>query len=318
MLDFPWSEGAARVLRTVPFLVIRIAVYCGIAAAFVVAAGGGAGIGWATGAIGGPTGRVPGAFWGMIGGLAFIGAILWWLREYLLFLVKAGHVAAMVRDPSTAPARFGQIGHALSIVQQRFREMRSLLAADQLIRGTIATLIEKADMPATLRFPGLPSSSGPANLILRHALRFMNEVVLARSLRAASKNPWPELRDALILFAQNRTALLRRATILAALGYAITFAIFIVALMPASALAASFPGVPGAATLLLAMVFAWSVKQAVIEPFLIALMIEAVSRTTRGQSPDADWDTTLTEASPQFREIKARAVPRGTHPPRYA
>jgi len=318
MLDFAWSEGAARVLRTLPFLAIRVAVYFGIAAAFVVAAGGGAGIGWAIGAIGGLAGRAPGAFWGTVGGLAFIGFILWWLREYLLFLVEAAHVAAMVRDPASAPSRFGQIGHSLSIVQQRFREMRSLLAAQQLMHGTIGTLIDKADLPASLIGPGLPLPSAPANAILRHALRFMSEVVLARALRSAAKNPWPELRDALVLLAQNQTVLLRKATILAAIAYGLSFFVFLLALMPAAALSASFPGTLGAATLLLAIVFTWTFKQALIEPLMIAQMIEEVSRATRGQSPDTEWDTTLTKVSPQFREIKARAAPRATRPPHYA
>ena len=318
MLDFPWREGVARVLRTLPFLLVRIAAYFGIAAAFVVAAGGGAGIGWALGAIGGPAGRAPGAFWGTVGGLAFIGIIVWWLREYLLFLVEAGHVAAMVRNPATAPAHFGQIGHALSIVQQRFREVRSLLAAEQLVRGTVSLLVDKADILTALVGPSVSLPPGPANAVLRSALRFMNEVILAWPLRAASRDPWPELRDALILLAQNQNALLRKATILAALAYGIVSIVFVLALIPASALAASFAGAPGAGTLLLAAVFAWSTKRALIDPFLIALMIEEVSRATRGQSPEPEWDTMLTAASPQFREIKVRAAPRNTRPGRYS
>src|SRR5688572_22778223 len=96
MWDFSIGTSLSLVLRTYPFMLIRAAVYFGIAAAFVVAAGGGAGIGWATGALAGITGRAPGAFWGAIAGMAVVGLMLWWLREYVLFLVRAGHLAAMV------------------------------------------------------------------------------------------------------------------------------------------------------------------------------------------------------------------------------
>ena len=318
MGDFPIGTGAALVLRTFPFLLIRAAVYFGIAAAFVVSAGGGAGIGWAIGAVGGPAGRAPGAFWGALGGLAFVGVMLWWLREYLLYLVKAGHVAAMVRNARIAPAGFGQIGHALSIVQGRFRAAGILSSAEQLVQGAIGTLIEKADMPASVLPAGLRLPPAPANTILKAALRFLGEVVLARPLGTASKNPWPETRDALILLAQNQSVLLRRATLLSAAAYGVTFVVFIVALIPASAFAAAFPGGPGAITILLAMIFAWSVKQALIEPFLIAMMIVEVSRATAGQSPDPDWDAYLTQESEHFREIKARALPRPARPQRYA
>jgi hypothetical protein len=317
MFDFPWREGAARVLRTFPFLLIRVAVYLGIAAAFVVAAGGGAGIGWAIGAIGGATGRAPGAFWGMVGGLALIGTILWWLREYLLFLVEAGHVAALVRDPATAPTYFGQVGHALSIVQQRFREVRTLHAAEQLVRGTTASLVETANIPATLLGTRVSLPPAPTSAILRSALRFMNDVVLSRPLRTASKNPWPELRDALALLAENQTALFSKAAILAILATGVVLVFFILALIPASGLAASFPGAPRAGTILLAGVFAWSFKQAVINPFLVAIMIDEFSRTTRGQSADPRVQETLALASPQYREIEARAAARKT-PARHA
>lgn len=318
MWDFPIGTGATLVLRTFPFLLIRAAIYFGIAAAFVVSARGGAGIGWTMGALGGLAGRAPGAFWGAIGGLAFVGVILWWLREFLLYLVKAAHIAAMVRNAKAAPAGFGQVGHALSIVQSRFREAGILLAAEQLVQGTIGTLIEKADVPTFFLPAGLRLPSAPANAILKATLHFLGEVVFARPLGAASKNSWPETRDALTLLAQNQIVLLRQATLIAAAAYGLGFVVFIIALIPASALADAFPGGPGAITILFALIFAWSFKQALIEPFQIALMIEEVSRVTKGQSPDPDWDAHLTEVSADFREIKARAVPRGTRPSRNA
>ena len=173
-------------------------------------------------------------------------------------------------------------------------------------------------MPASFLPAGLRPPPATANAVLKAALRFLSEVVLARPLRLASKNPWPETRDALILLAQNHPVLLRQATLAAAAAYGLTFVVFIVALIPASALADAFPGGPGEITILLAMIFAWSFKQALIEPFLIALMIVEVSRATAGQNPDPDWDAYLTESSEHFREIKARASPRPARPQLYA
>jgi hypothetical protein len=73
MWDFSIQTSARLVLRTLPFMLLRVATYFGIAAAFVVAGGGGAGIGWGVGALAGPSGRLPAAFWGTVAGVACSG-----------------------------------------------------------------------------------------------------------------------------------------------------------------------------------------------------------------------------------------------------
>src|SRR5262245_39731178 len=163
MWDVSLGKAASLVLRTYPFMLIRTAVYFGISAAVVVAAGGGAGIGWALGAVGGPGGRMPGAFWGALAGFAFIVLMLWWLREYILFLVRAGHVAAflLVMEEGESVAAQGQVGQALALVQQRFRQADTLLAVERRVQGSIASLVSVLDplgklLPAELRTVSKP------------------------------------------------------------------------------------------------------------------------------------------------------------------
>jgi hypothetical protein len=200
MGDFSIGASLALVLRTWPFLLVRAAVYFGIAAAFAVAAGGGAGIGWAIGALGGPAGRVPGAFWGAMAGIAAVALMLRWLREYLLYLVRAGHVAAMmlVLDGERPPAALGLIGQSVALVQRRFRDMATLVAIERLVRGALGHLIALADPAARLLPAGATLSTAPLNSILRRALGCLPDMVLARPLRAAAGNPWRETRDGLL------------------------------------------------------------------------------------------------------------------------
>jgi hypothetical protein len=311
MWDFSIGTSFALVLRTLPFMLLRAATYFGIAAAFVVAGSGGAGIGWGLGALAGPSGHLPGAFWGAIAGFAFVGFMLWWLREYFLYLVKAAHLAAMllVFDGRTAPAGLGQVGHAISIVQQRFREIAVLFAIERLVRGTLVALTGTLDLAAALLPRGISVPPAPANALLRVALNFLPELILAGPLRSETNKPWGETRSALVLFAQNHAVLIRNAQLLAAFSYGAAFVAFLIALVPAASLAYSFPGGSVLVVILLALIFAWCFQQALIAPWVIASMLQVYFRAADGQAPDPAWEAKLTEASEEFREIRARAFP---------
>jgi hypothetical protein len=310
MSDFSIGRSATLVLRTYPFMLIRAAVYLGISAAVVVAAGGGAGFGWAIGAISGVSGRAPGAFWGAIAGCALVALLLWWLREYILFLVRAGHVAAMLLadDELPAPATQGIVGQALALVQQRFREIHTLLAIARCVHGSLATIVAIIDPVAKVLPAEARSLAGPINATLGASLGFLTDVVLAKPLSTRRGNAWSEARDAVLLLAQTREVTMRNAFQLAAISWCITFVIFLIALTPASSLAQAHPSGAGPITLLFAGIFAWSCKQAFIEPFVIGSMLQAYLRAIAGQRPDPGWDASLTEASEPFRELKARAT----------
>ena len=57
----PQPHEAALMGRTLPFILLSIAVYAGIAIAYVLATGLGAGLGWSIGGVGGPEARSSGA-----------------------------------------------------------------------------------------------------------------------------------------------------------------------------------------------------------------------------------------------------------------
>jgi hypothetical protein len=310
MWEFSFAKSANLLLRTAPFLLIRLAVYFGAAAAFVVAAGGGAGIGAAIGTLVGSGGRAPGAFWGGIAGLGFIGLMLWWLREYLLFLVRASHLAAMTLalDRKRAAGGAGSLGHALDLVQQRFRTVERLSDVDRLTRAALADMIRIPEFADGLLPPAARSSAGALRALFRLVFGFVADVLIARQFRSAAREPWPRARDALTLFAQNHRPLMRNAAAIAVFTHGTAFMVFLVGLLPAAMIARALPGNLALMMLPLAAIMAWSVKQAVLDPLAVASMLQAYFSTAEGDSPDTDWDVALTRVSEHFREIKARAV----------
>jgi hypothetical protein len=310
MWDFSFATSATLLLRTAPFLLIRAAVYFGAGAAFVVAAGGGAGIGLALGALAGSGGRTPGAFWGAIAGLALVALMLWWLREYILYLVRASHLAAMTvaLDGKRAPRGFGPMGHALDLVQQRFRGVERLSEVDRLTRAALADMMRIPEVADDLLPAGMRSSADALRVLFRATFAFLADVLIARQFRGPARDPWPRARDALILFAQNHAPLMRNAIPLALFAYGATFVAFLFGLIPAAAIARALPGGLMVMTVPLAAIFAWSIRQALVEPLAVASMLQAYVNLAESGAPDTDWDTALTHASDHFREIKMRAA----------
>ena len=63
-----------------------------------------------------------------------------------------------------------------------------------------------------------------------------------------------------------------------------------------------------------ALIFAWSVKAALLEPFAITCMMEVYFRTIAGQVPDPAWEAKLDSLSAKFTKLKEKA--RTYQPPR--
>src|SRR5919108_4533589 len=137
MWDFSIGRTLAIMARTWPFIALRLVVYFGITLAYVLATGTGAGIGYGVGNIFSDTGAEVGtAFWGGVIGFVFVSVVLYWIREYILYIVKAGHIAVMVHliDGRDVPGGQGQIGYAREVVAERFAEANALFVIDQLVK----------------------------------------------------------------------------------------------------------------------------------------------------------------------------------------
>ena len=108
MWDFSFGRAVGMVMQTLPFIVLRIVVYAGIALAYVLTVGVGGALGWGFGHVGtSPDAPAGGAFWGGAIGFGLASAALYFAREYILYLVKAAHIAVLVEvyDGKSDPRR---------------------------------------------------------------------------------------------------------------------------------------------------------------------------------------------------------------------
>lgn len=312
MWDFEIGSALAIMARTWPFVALRLVVYFGITLAYVLATGTGAGVGYGVGNIfADPGAELGSAFWGGVLGFVFVSVLLYWIREYILYIVKAGHIAVMVHliDGREVPNGQGQIAYAREVVTARFAEANLLFALDQLIKGAIAAITGLlGGIAAILPVPGLDGIVRFVNSVIRLSLTYVDEIILGHNIRQGSQNPYETARQGVVLYAQNGVTMVKNAIWLAVIMWVLAIAVFLLMLAPAATVLYYMPGALAGWSFVLAILLAWAVKAALLEPFAIAALMQVYFKVIEGQAPNPDWDRRLAEASRPFRELKDKAA----------
>lgn len=115
-------------------------------------------------------------------------------------------------------------------------------------------------------------------------------------------------RSPLVLYGQNARPMLMNAAWLTAIVWALSLGVFLIMLAPAAGVAYLIPGAWSAGGLVFALIFAWAVKAALIEPFALACLLQVYFKVTAGQTPNPEWQARLEKASDKFRKMGERAL----------
>ena len=314
MLDFGTGRTLGLLARTAPFIVLRVAVYVGITIAYALAIGAGAGIGFLFGKVGG-NGDSGAGIGGLIGFVVACG-ILYWAREYLLYLVKAGHVAVLVQmiDGKPMPEHQGQIAFGREAVKRHFASSSVLFGLNQSVRGTLSAFNGfTLSIASWLPIPGLETLVKLIDKIIATSLSHLDQVILAQILRKDSADAWATACDSVVLYAQNYKGVLKNAAFLTFVIWGLTLAIFLLVAAPIAALVGVFHLHAGLWTFALALIAAWSLKAAVIDPFATVALLQMYDKLTAGQTPDAAWVARLESISDKFRGLVREARNAAAH-----
>ena len=307
--DFNLSAAFGAMQRTAPFILVRMLVYFGIAFLYIFATGIGGALGYGFTSFG--DGEGAGAFYGAAFGFAGASGVLYWAREYILYLVKAGHIAVLTHyyDGKPLPEGRGQIDYATAVVKERFAEASVLFAIDQLIKGVLKFITGSVNtVAAFIPIPGLETLTRLLGAVIRMSLTYVDEIILAYNIRTESENPWQSSRQALVLYAQNYGTMIKNAVWLSLMMWVITLVVFFVILAPIFGVMAIFPGDIGFWAFVVAFIFAWSFKAALIEPLAIYALMQVYFKTIEGQVPNPEWEARLDEASSHFQDLKEKAL----------
>lgn len=310
MWDFSLGRSINLLARTMPFILLRCAVYFGITLAYILMTGVGAGVGYGIGGFGDEGFQAMATLWGGFIGFGIVGGVLFFAREYILYNVKAGHIAVLVRllDGEELPQGRSQISYAGKVVKENFAQTNVLFAMDLLIKGVIKAITGLVQgIGSFLPIPGLRQLMGIIKAFLRIAVGLVDEVILAYIIRTNSDNPWLASRSALVLYGQNAKVMLKNAAWLTLFTYGLSLLVFLFMLAPAAALVYLIPGAWSAGGMVFALLFAWAVKVAVIEPFAITCLLQAYFKTIEEQTPSPEWEARLDKVSNKFGKLKDKA-----------
>ncbi len=307
MVDFKLGQVMSTLWKTREFILFRFLIYMGITVAYIAATGTGGGIGYMVGKVG--NNAESGVFYGMAGGFSLMSGVLYFFREYLLYLVKAGHIAVIVKhlDNEPMPEGKSQVKYAQEIVKERFAESSVLFGVDQLIKGVLK-VFNRIFSGVMMFLPIIPKPLVSfINAVVNMSLTYVDEVILAYYIRNNSTNPWEDSRKALVLYAQNYKTFLKNAVFLTIITWILSLVVLIIVFAPLAGLM-SFGGYEGGFwPFALAVVTAWGIKSALIDPLAMTALMQVFFKVTEGQEPNPEWEAKLERGSKKFVQLKEKA-----------
>ncbi len=84
--------------------------------------------------------------------------------------------------------------------------------------------------------------------------------------------------------------------------------IFLVVIAPIAALVSMMPGLGGFWTLIIAIVAAYALKAALIDPFAMACIVQVYFKAIEGQTPSPEWVDRLNSVAAPSCELSEKAV----------
>ena len=236
------------------------------------------------------------------------------LREYVLYLLRAGHVAVITEliERGSLPEGVRQTQWGREKVTAYFKEISVLAVVDQLVKGIIRVLNRTLFRVMTiLPLPGMEGASKIAQRIVDLSLTYVDESILAYTFKTENENVYEAARSGILLYCQAWKDLLKNAVALTLLGYVFTIVCTLVFLVPFGALAWVLPETWGVAKLvlfLLALVLGFFMKWALFDPIACTSTILTFLKATEELTPAPEWEARIEAVSDKFRELKLRAA----------
>lgn len=304
------SEGFSTALRialqTMPYILLRLGVLVGFTLAALIwlaLCGGIASL------FSGKDGSSGGAILFLIGVGAPAG-LFFWFRNYVLYLLKAGHVAILTRlivDGSLPPG-VNQIEYGKEIVKAKFAQTNLLFVLDSIITGVVNAFNRTLDwLAGLLPIPGLDSAMQVVNKIVHNATTYIDETIFSYNLARNDENVWRSAADGLVYYGMNVKAVLKTAVWSLVFEYAFTFAAFIVCLLPMALVAKVLPDAVAGFAWIFAVVLAFNIRAAVVHPIMLTMVALTFHVHAHGQAIDPQIAAVLEGASDKFRELLERA-----------
>ena len=302
-MQFHFAEALKILIKTMPYLLLRTAVHCliGLLIAVYLCI-----IMYISKIFGGGGALV------FIIGLVILMGLLRLIKQYVLYLINAGHIAVITEliQTGSLPENISQIEYGKNIITSMFKDVSVLFVLDQMVNGILRSF--NRTISAVVNFLPVAGMDGLiriVNAIINFSLTFIVETIFSYNLSHKDQNIWENAKRGIILYAQNWKPILYTAAANAVLNFIGFILLFLILLVPFAPLAMMTHNETFKFFWLgLAFTLAYGLKLSLFKPFFQVSMILTFISATAGQEPDKEWESRLEMASGKFKELQKKAA----------
>ncbi len=294
-------------MKTIPFMLIRLAAYLvfflGIClyAAIVIGLAG-----WLK-----PNGLGAFLFLAVFGGGGW--SIIHFAQEYINYMIKAAHVAiiAELAVNGTVPDGFSMYAWGVERVKKQFITANVLFGLDRIVTGAVKQIQRViGSIGSFLSFiPAIKGLTDVLNLFVDIILNYVDECILAMVFLKREENVWKTAADAIVLYVQNWKVILKTGGKLLILVLAFFLAAYFLfaGLFSGIFNGAGATGMAGWVSFLITIVFALTLKWAVLDSIVMVYMVSNYLQVAYNQEPAYDLYGKVEGMSKKFGQIMGKA-----------
>jgi len=307
MWNFNLLAATRTVEATMPFMLYRLAVCLGVAFAFLFAALAGAGTFIAFASFSAKPGGI--ANFGAVAGMGALAFFLYRYQASLFFNIKAGHLAllAELARGEKLPQGKQLIELAKQKASQRFPNPADFFEINEAVQQVLHALPAK-HCPHL----GQIANKNLANILGELAGRFAQtggQALLALSFVAKEAKPWESARTGLVLHLRHFDLLSKNRLYLLAFEFLGLFIAYVAMLYPVDSAVSLLPVDVGVWRTVFALIFAWSLKSAFLEPIATTALAELYFNLAKKEGGGTDAELgELESCSEAFRKIEEKVV----------
>ena len=301
------------IMKTIPYLILRFVTYLALTMAFLFYFF----VCWKIfeilNKIAGENGWIAGVVLIFLGLMAI--PVYRFVKSYLLYMIKAGHVAvvAELAANGSLPSGSGQITFGTETVKKHFATSNALYVMDNLITKSVKEIrrgLDRADNWFSF-IPGFEAISKLLGFFAGLVLNYVDEAVLGYIYQKnISGNAWKHSADGIVLYVQNWKTILKSAGLvmltLLVLSIVLVAALLMLMIMAGDRLEAS-QSMTGFIPVVIAVAAVLLVKWAVIDPIIMIYMVCKYFEVSLNTQPAFELYDKLAGMSSKFTSIIEKA-----------
>ncbi|MEY7849406.1 hypothetical protein AB7C87_09445 [Natrarchaeobius sp. A-rgal3] len=228
--------------------------------------------------------------------------------RYVLYLVKAGHIAVIAHAVETGEVPSNQLRFGKDRVADHFAEASVLFAVDQAIKTVIKQFNDGVVSLASIAslVPALRTVIRLIGKAIAIASSYIDEAIIAYMFTNPEKDAWNAAKDGVVLYGKNWKPVLG-STLLIVLGMYATGFLLLVALSPVANLLSGLSSTLELASWAVLVGLFLTVYVGLLKPWVKTVVITTFIVESRDSTPDSATVDRIADRSEKFSELVSKA-----------